>query len=124
MQKIDWDSHRFETGHHQIDAQHRQLVALINSLVDQLDQPGDILNDLVRLVQYAKEHFHYEEEVLEAAGYSALQRQYDCHNRYIDKMDEFISHSTTIRRQQITAYLLEWWEQHILIEDMAYKGKI
>ncbi len=124
MHKIDWENERFEIGHTEIDEQHKQLVEIINSLVEQLDQPGDILNDLVKLVQYAKEHFQYEEEVLEAANYSGIQSQYDCHNRYIDKMDEFISQSTTLSRQEITTYLAEWWEKHILIEDMAYKGKI
>jgi|GEM_PF-1718896 hypothetical protein len=39
-------------------------------------------------------------------------------------MDEFILHSETLRRDDIIAYMLEWWEQHILVEDMAYKGQI
>ena len=124
MEKIDWNSERFQIGHAEIDLQHQHLMQLINELVDQLDQPGDILNDLVKLVEYARDHFQFEEELLEASQYSDIEQQHQFHNQYLDKMDEFIANSATLHRRDIVSYLTNWWEKHILIEDMRYKGKI
>jgi hemerythrin len=59
----------------QIDAQHQQLVGLVNELHAAMlqgngnDALGRILSELVR---YAGSHFSYEEAMLQQRGYSSL----------------------------------------------------
>jgi len=55
----------FETGHDEIDRQHKKLFSLINSLARSLTQgeSTSLHRAFDELVQYAKFHFEYEESV-------------------------------------------------------------
>jgi hemerythrin len=66
MKAFEW-SHLFETGLTDVDAQHRQLVELLNELADQLDgdEPGRIDHLLGELAQYTVHHFQCEESLMD-----------------------------------------------------------
>jgi len=80
----EWDE-TLETGNAEIDAQHKQLIAALNDLVDAREQgkgPQEIMRTLDFLSSYVVRHFNDEE---------AIQKKYDYPDYYRHRIyhDEF-----------------------------------
>ena len=126
MDKIEW-SDKFSVGVKLFDDQHRQLVGMINKLID---TPGLRTNSaivtemLAAMIEYATTHFESEEQLMKEHDYPGLERQRTEHSEFIAKTAEFCAEG---RMQvdgipeSILIYLREWWINHILIDDMRYK---
>lgn len=110
----------------QIDAQHQQLIRIINELHEAMrDANGNavlakILDDLVR---YAQSHFAFEEAMLEERGYSALTAHRAEHQRLtqqvVDLQQKFRS-GKLVMSVQVMQFLKEWLANHILQCDRRY----
>src|ERR1043165_9399259 len=75
----------------QIDAQHQQLVALINELhMAMMEGNGKpaLAHILAELVRYAENHFTYEETMLQQRGYSGLAGHRLEHKAWIGQVYE------------------------------------
>lgn len=127
MQRIVWDE-SFSVGNLLIDNQHRRLLGFCNALAECVESSGpesdfrfhEILNDLA---VYAREHFTTEEKLLERLAYPELEQQRQDHFRYEEKVTEILSSATFGKLEKVALYrfLSEWWSQHILVGDMAYR---
>jgi diguanylate cyclase (GGDEF)-like protein/hemerythrin-like metal-binding protein len=79
----------WESGHPQIDEQHRKLVDLANSFLAAAlqpeSQPADAMAALERLLENLARHFAYEEKLLSEAGYPGAADHAALHARLLEK---------------------------------------
>ena len=118
---IVW-SDQFSVGVPQMDAQHRRMIDLINTLHSGADA-GSASQAISGMFDYASQHFASEEELLRRVGYSELHTQQREHRAFLSKADEFskANLNTPEMCAQIADFLRSWMLHHILEEDMKYK---
>ena len=108
-----------ELGHPQIDDQHRQMLLLGEAVVDPLlssaeHQPGAA--QLQALIDFAKEHFAFEEGLMRSAAYPGA----DVHAKYhASLLTELTTYCKKVQRGQHTnpvgliSFLWNWLVLHI-----------
>lgn len=120
-------------GHPDIDADHRYLILLINTIELVLrfpEEPTHIKQAFDELDFYARGHFEREEKIQIAWGYTHLDAHKVEHRNLMDalsalrlKVDSTLAqpHSTeqelTEQNNEITAFLRHWLLNHVLKED-------
>jgi hemerythrin len=126
MEKITWGEN-FSVGVRDLDAQHKQIVIMVNTLIEMNETKVDseIISDtLTKMTQYAIEHFQKEEQYMLDYGYPEYSSQRKQHQEFKKKTVDFcmetMLHKTTVPTEIFT-YLKLWWTNHILQEDMKYK---
>ncbi len=125
MALIKW-SEQFSVGIPQIDAQHQQLVSLLNELYDAMSagQAQDALGAiLARLVGYTKKHFADEEAWMARATFPFLRSHKAAHRELTDQVAEFhrkFTSGATAINVQLTSFLKKWLQEHILQVDKRY----
>lgn len=85
--KISW-RHVWDSGHSQIDAQHKNLIDLANELLEMttmLATKEEILFMLDKLIQHTSQHFAYEEHVLRKLNYDQIEDHMVKHQLLIEK---------------------------------------
>ena len=120
-----WDSN-FDTGIAVIDAQHKQLVDLLNCLVSHLAYQSDAptLNTVFdQLRDYVEVHFTTEERVWQAhlGDHPSVAGHHDAHASFIDeilrlKAEEATKPFETVI-ENIVNFLTRWLALHILEAD-------
>ncbi|MDP6135381.1 MAG: bacteriohemerythrin [Arenicellales bacterium] len=126
MKKIAWDSRKFSVGHVELDAQHQQLVEMINSCIELSCLPDhsalSMMKHLIKMNNYAQLHFRCEEKILRETGYPLVNAHLELHAEYARKMENLLqSADRDDLREKIYEFLMQWLDQHILKEDMKYK---
>lgn len=125
MDFITWQE-KYSVKIPSIDAQHKQLVAIINELYSSMkagktkDQLGKTLNDLVA---YTKTHFSYEESLLEKAGYEDLNEHKKQHVAFVEKITatcKQYEEGKLFMSIDICNFLQNWLIQHIQGTDQKY----
>lgn len=121
MSAFNW-TEKMSVGHPLMDAQHRQIIELLNSFDDSFD-PAIAFDAIVSMFRYARTHFHDEEMLLERAGYPGLERQKREHQEFLSKADELAKQDTRDYTLHISlaTFLVKWLKNHIEVEDMQYK---
>ena len=115
---------QFEIGIAEIDAQHKELFALLAMLEENVGKrytfqaARDALN---QLTSYATIHFAIEESLMRIHGYPDLQAHMAEHERFRQQLTEFQRH---ILDADIVAKLHEfidaWLIRHIDVSDRKY----
>ena len=127
MEKIIWNNN-YSIGNEWIDNQHKQIIKMINTLVDNyssLDASSDQLHDLLNgMTDYFRYHFEDEEKFLEEIAFPELEKHKKLHIDYIDKAVD-LNFDVLLKKDNVAntmmQFLIHWWENHILIEDLKYK---
>ena len=126
MEKIIWDE-SFSVGVRNLDAQHKQIVIMVNTLIEMSDTKVDseIISDtLTKMTKYAIDHFEREEQYMLEYSYPEYSAQRKQHQEFKIKTVGFcmetMAHKVTVPTEIFT-YLRSWWTNHILKEDMKYK---
>lgn len=104
----------YETGHAELDAQHRALLALCNTLADLCTPDGDNGFDeaLSNLREQAAAHFAAELAWRQAAGDPDLDdHRADC-NEFGFLVDE-IATPAHFDRVELQRFLALWWFGHV-----------
>lgn len=119
----EWEA-SMDTGIEAIDAQHRKIVELINTL-DQAAQQHDrhsALGVLEELEQYTLNHFSFEEFLMENGGYPAFESHRQVHQRFAGRIAEY--RQRCAKGEDITRKLLYdlkvWLTNHIQRDDQDY----
>ena len=126
MQEIIWNDD-YSVGVQQLDEQHKKIISFINRLVNDtnLSVYSESLNEaLTEMLKYSIEHLRYEENLLKENDYPDFDSHKQFHEDYIKRSSEFsISAMDSDYRvpTEVISYLRDWWEHHILEEDMKYK---
>ncbi|MGQ3685760.1 MAG: bacteriohemerythrin [Candidatus Loosdrechtia sp.] len=126
MEKILWDK-SFSVGVRVLDEQHKQIVILINTLIEMsnVEVASEIISDtLTKMTRYALEHFKDEEHYMLEYGYPGFSLQKSQHQEFKKKTAGFcidtMAYTETVP-MEISEFLKSWWTNHILKEDMKYK---
>ena len=110
----------------EIDAQHQELIQLLNELFDAVKKGRgrDIVETVVdRMADYTKFHFGIEEKYFDELGYPDAKMHKMEHQVFIDRVAEFRTQigagelGVSIR---ILRFLGDWIGDHIQGSDMKY----
>jgi len=127
MKEINWTD-EFSVGVAQLDEQHKKIIELINRLIQEqgLSVHSETLQDaLSEMLKYSGQHLRYEEKLLRENNYPDFEDHEKFHEAYMEKVGGFsISAFDADNRvpKEVIEYLKNWWENHILNEDMKYKS--
>jgi hemerythrin len=122
MPWFNW-SDDFLTGTHDIDEQHRRLVALVDEFYSALGQSDANLalgRLLYGLLEYTRYHFSTEERYMMACKYPDAEHHVGQHAMFVAKVQDIsnqFNKGEVVLSLAITAYLRDWLSQHILGAD-------
>ncbi|MAD43502.1 MAG: hypothetical protein CMI02_08310 [Oceanospirillaceae bacterium] len=126
MENIRWNTD-LEIGIDVIDAQHKRLVDYINDLNKAISHghTETVYQVMEQLRDYTMDHFAFEEELLEQAGYPLTDSHKQVHRRFEAKVEIMVSElgngtdpMGVARRARNT--MMVWLIQHIRHEDQDY----
>ena len=117
-----------ETGIAEVDAQHRELVNRINSLINLGEEARDasvLQNTLNFLAEYAVMHFNTEEDLMSKCVYPACYLHEGQHKLFVQKFLEFKGRFETegysdALSNQLNEFLVRWVVNHIKLSDTAF----
>nr|CRH05396.1 putative Methyl-accepting chemotaxis protein [Candidatus Magnetococcus massalia] len=123
---IAWQD-QMSVGVQILDADHKQLINLINELAIAItDEREHFLHQVYeRLVNYTTTHFAREERMLADIGYGDLLKQQEEHRRFLEVINEkkkilLVERNISVANE-ILDFLKDWLVGHIMKSDMAYK---
>ncbi len=126
VDKIIWDD-SFSVGVPVLDEQHKELIKMINKLVEsnQLSADSEIVSEtLYDMTRYMNYHFRTEENYLLDSDYPGYSTHKQQHDQFMEKTIQFCE-ETINRKENIPAevlsFLMDWLTNHILKSDMQYK---
>lgn len=126
--KIVWDT-SFETGIDEVDAQHRRLVEIINSLAEGIGRASmtDLHGVLSQLKDYAQYHFRTEEGIMEAQTYPGLEDHRAEHRAFVDQIllfDLDVILASEGLAWEMFHFLRGWLTNHILVVDRRFSASL
>ena len=133
MTLMAWSEH-FVTGLETVDAQHRELVNLVNAAAEPLALSGEAALAaarplLERLTRYAAVHFRYEEGLMAQARLAPhyLQQHSQAHRAFVDEvtlMQRQLEHDGNFSGNDLLRFLTSWLTFHILSEDKSMASQV
>ncbi len=122
---IKW-SKKYELGITLIDKQHQKWFQFINKLFVALIEKYDAAETsaiLQELLNYTEYHFGFEERYFEEFGYENKEKHEEKHREFIETLkkvtEDYLSSEVVIFK--LILYLMEWVQQHVLVEDRKYR---
>ena len=110
MELVQW-SEKFTVGVKELDQQHQQLIKMLNRLIStqgKINTHSETVSDtLLAMTRYAQAHFKFEENLMEAYGFSGLEKQKIQHRDFRKKTVD-LSTATTLGVDFIPEALLEY----------------
>lgn len=130
MAYFEWQD-SFNIGVDLIDNQHMRIADYINQLDDaiKLSDMAAVYQILKQLKDYTLDHFTFEEQLMEKAGYPLLPGHIDVHRRFSGKVLEFESllnqgHDPLGVARRVRTELMRWLIEHIRHEDRNYSEQV
>lgn len=128
---LRWTKMLYSTGVEFIDAQHRRLFALMNTLIETLG-PGElsqINKALAEMEAYARRHFGCEERAMAKGGCRALCLNQSEHREFLERVtrlkEKFAMHGPLPDLLQETKFfVLGWVRTHIQAVDLHLRCTI
>ncbi|CAA7613867.1 bacteriohemerythrin [Magnetospirillum sp. UT-4] len=129
---LEWRD-QLSIGVPSIDADHKQLIAIINEFEAGSSAGAERLQSVARkLFQYAASHFEREERLQVLNGYGRHQAHQAEHNALLDSLEAFIqSHFIdrtkpidTASAAEMAAFLKHWLVDHLIHSDLKMKGLV
>jgi len=101
-------------GHDTLDAQHRQILAHCEALLDASPEPDSGFDGRFKgLMALAEEHFAAEEALLTQAGYPALDEYRDEQEAFRDLVNDIVTPGY-FNPEELQRFLGLWWIGHII----------
>lgn len=122
---IQWKD-EYNLGIASIDEQHQKLIGIINTLSKNISaglSRGDINSAIVRMEQYVKEHFTYEEKFFELIQFKETEEHVREHRVFLEKTEEFRERAKTDEvtlSVEMLGFLEEWFIHHVQVVDRLY----
>ena len=123
MDFFNW-SESLATGHHKIDADHKQLISLINRLHSAMSDGQDmfLLGDMLKdLAQYTRDHFDREELLMQRIQYEDYLGHKAEHAELISQLillqKKFEVGAATLSGD-VFMFLSDWLRTHIQSSDV------
>ncbi|OHD55535.1 MAG: hypothetical protein A2Y33_00830 [Spirochaetes bacterium GWF1_51_8] len=125
MPFVEWKD-ELSVGVQSIDAQHKNLLGIINELHDAMQHgkgKDALFSVFEKMSQYADEHFTYEEKILTDHNYPLLAGQKAQHEEFTRKAEEFkegFDSGRALISVSVLDFLRDWWVSHIAQSDKKY----
>lgn len=125
MAFVSWKE-EYSVGVPQLDAQHRRLVDIMNSMHEAMlmgGKPEALQAVLDDLVAYTRHHFSYEEQLMEKAGYPGLEEHKRKHRAMVAQVEGFHTEITSGKATvslKLMSFLKDWLTRHIMETDQRY----
>jgi hemerythrin-like metal-binding protein len=125
MELFEWKQ-EYSVGIPAMDAQHQQLISLINSLYDAMSRGagkaalGSVLADLER---YTETHFRDEELLMEQHGYPFVEEHKVMHETmaaHVKELNKNYRAGNAAMTIEVMVFLKSWLEDHILKSDKEF----
>lgn len=122
---VEWKD-EYSVGVETLDADHKKLLGLINSLQTAVHyQTGDEFEKeaLDKVIDYTKYHFAREEQMLIDANYEDFEAHKKEHQQMISKVDTLVAEYNLQGHEvleDLTLFLKNWLIAHINGTDQAY----
>ncbi len=127
MARIKWQQ-SFATGIDSIDAQHQQIIELINRLDISVDkQDREEMSEILKgLHDYIHTHFVYEEQLLEESGYKFVESHIRGHRRFVERLNSLTQRfeAGAYVSRELLDFLENWLIGHIAHEDQSYVSAV
>jgi hemerythrin-like metal-binding protein len=121
--RIVWRK-QFATGVAAVDHEHRELIALVDRVLDLLDAGGDkdaVESDLGEVYARISAHFALEEQIMREKRYDQLDDHKTDHERLLDDirdiMEAFVLDTYRERREEFAERLQNWFSEHFRTKD-------
>ena len=108
------------------DNDHKKLIDYLNKLYDAMSQGHGqkiVPNMLVSLIQYSKDHFKREEDVLQKHNYPHFEEHKKQHEEFVKKLndlyEQYNSGSLALSIPMVN-FLVSWIQNHIQRTDKKY----
>ncbi len=111
-----------------LDDDHKRLIGIINQVNEGREDGDSVSRVLHELAGYARFHFRREEARLKAANYPKLvehKKEHKAFIEWLESVEQSLENNPTSHRNIAVAirnYLELWLTNHILINNIAYKG--
>jgi hemerythrin len=119
---ITWNDY-YTVGDALLDAEHKQIIGIINELYDAMERGNDrkVLKRLLdHLARYGATHFRHEEQVMHQCGYPELPKHRTVHARLRCNTASLRDNLDLVAGRDLLRFLKDWWLGHIQDEDKKY----
>lgn len=129
MIRIEWQK-TWESGHVEIDREHRELVELCNRLIDDslLHAGAERMKQQYQgLLDHLNQHFDHEERILNTLGYLQLEAHHVAHETLQQQFNELLTHFDSGEVDLTVVFNLVMGRiiiGHLLTEDMRFFSQI
>ncbi|MBL0207373.1 MAG: bacteriohemerythrin [Propionivibrio sp.] len=116
-------SFTYETGHAGIDAQHKELLRMLNRLDSSTRSGQDESNSrkvMKALIDFVIDHFSFEEKLMHDRGYPYAQAHHSEHLNLVETLSSYdlqLKANAQVNPHQLTSSLHTWLMHHILDSD-------
>ncbi len=116
----------FSVGVAEIDAQHRELVEMINALQSAMlidTRSLEAKRILDELVEYTARHFQSEEDYMIQAHFPEYEEHKLAHDEFVEKVHDLVSRAdwgTDLLGLELLESMKSWLEEHLLDADRRY----
>ncbi len=120
--KVVWKAF-YSVGDSSLDAEHSQVIEVINDLYAAMDEGEDyaaVKPLLDRLVRYTNEHFRDEERVMQEHDYPGFAEHKALHDRMRKRTADLRAFADLVTGRDLLNFLKEWWLGHIQSKDKEY----
>ena len=129
MALLEWHEH-YSLGIPAIDHEHRELIGLLNELVEALSRPGareEVLDCFGEVHSGIASHFALEEKIMRDRNYDEYAEHKADHYRLLEElrdiMDEYES-AGQIDAQEFAGRLDRWFTEHFKNRDARLHGRL
>ena len=119
---VRWNDY-YSVGDPSIDAQHKQILDIINELYEAMQKGKDraVLKPISdRLLQYTLAHFTHEEQALKEHEYPDLAQHVALHDKIRQRTRDLRENAHLVTGHDMLRFLKEWWVGHIQSVDKKY----
>jgi len=107
-----------------VDAQHKQLISLSNSLIQAMTNGmgEEVIEEVfMKLRAYVCYHFDDEEAYMKQIGFSELEDHKRLHRKLAEEVDKFrgrFKDREVVSPNEVLDFVIQWVVKHIEEEDM------
>jgi hemerythrin len=126
MTLITWRK-EFETGIAEVDHEHRELVALINRLADDITAGADkerVQAFLGEVFARIAAHFALEESVMRKHGYDEYEAHKAEHENLLDEIRDIMDQAEANLTESLSTTVGDWFVGHFKTKDARLHKKL